>query len=107
MVTVAADLFKVLPAIWKEAMRRGDAEAASDLIGSIAPEKLVFDGEVVRTPFESTAKALFGPESQKIKNATPGNGAASCQVHLIGSLSNPASVTALARLYRLRGLLAA
>ncbi len=61
-------------------MEAGDAEAGSDLLGSIASEKIVFDREGVRTPFGSAAKALFGPESHKTKDAEPQKNSASCQV---------------------------
>jgi hypothetical protein len=36
---------------------------------SNAPEKLVYDGEAVRTPSDRSQKALFGPESPKNENA--------------------------------------
>src|SRR5690606_30184457 len=70
-MAVAADLFSMLSAVWEAAVSTGNAEAVSDLVGSIAPEKVAFDGEAVRTPFGSLAKAVFGPETQKTGAAEP------------------------------------
>ena len=78
-VEIAADLFTILPNVWQTALEQENAEAASDLLGSIAPEKLVYDGEAVRTPFGSTAKGLFRPESQKMKTPALFLEPASCQ----------------------------
>ncbi len=78
-ITKAVDLFEALPRVWYSKVQNGDARGAWDLVGSIAPEKVVFDGEKVRTPFGSAAKRIFGPESQKIANAEPLGDPASSQ----------------------------
>ncbi len=78
-VTAAADLFEALPYIYDAAVSADNPEAVSDLVGTVAPEKVVYDGETVRTPFGALAKELFGPETQKKKDTEPGEDSVSCQ----------------------------
>lgn len=47
------------------------SEGRHEFLGSIFPEKLVFDGNSVRTASEDSITALFGGKTQKMKDADP------------------------------------
>ncbi len=70
-VTAATNRFEILPALWNQAAANEDPEVMSDLMGSITPEKIAFNGDDARTPFGCSAKALFGPETAEIASAEP------------------------------------
>ena len=63
-VSAAAGLLSALPAVWTRAEEEGDAEAMSDLLGSIIPEKVTFEGGAVRTPWGAVVSRLFRPQMQ-------------------------------------------
>ncbi|WP_420454308.1 hypothetical protein [Rubrivirga sp.] len=73
-VTAACDLAEALPRVWANAEAEHDAQALHDLVGSIAPGKLTFEGGSVRTLGDG---GLLGSEAPKTKDA--------------GSTSEPAS----------------
>lgn len=66
-VRQAADLMEALPAVWRAAVA-SDPMVAHDLVGSIVPEGVTFEGGSVRTAFGASIVGLFGPKTQ---NADP------------------------------------
>ncbi len=66
-VAAAASVLSKLGRLW----RRADLEGKSDLLSSIFPEKLIFDGRHVRTHGESAVISLFTPKSHKTTDAGP------------------------------------
>jgi hypothetical protein len=77
----AADVLEALPQVWARADASRDAEALHDLIGSIAPVKVTFEGSVVRTMGEGPQIGLQPPKTQ---DADSGDGSASCVAPRVG-----------------------
>lgn len=80
----ACDLFEVIPVAWRRIRETASQNAVSDLMTSIIPGTFVYGDESVRTPFGCAAKALFGPKTQKLKDAGPIKEPASCKAALSG-----------------------
>ena len=65
-VIAACNLAEAFPRVWAGAEAEHDERALHDLAGSIAPDKLTFEGGSVRTLGDW---GLFGPEAPKTKDA--------------------------------------
>ena len=77
-VSAATSLMEALPAVWARAQEEGDAEAMSDLLGSIIPEKVTYEDGAIRTPWGAAISRLF---ALKTADAAPNSGAASAEAY--------------------------